>query len=85
MYIPSKDVLEKYADVLVNFALRNWKWINPWDTVFVQIKESAKPLYIPLQTAILKAWWHPIMNYIAEGVERDFYENASDEHLDFFP
>ena len=81
--MPSKDILEKYADVLVNFALRNWKWINPWDTVFVQIKESAKPLYIPLQTAILKAWWHPIMHYVADWVERNFYENASDEQLSF--
>ena len=83
MYTPSQEILNKYADVLVNFALWWWKWINPWDVVFVQIPECAKPFYIPLQTAILKAWWHPIMQYIPDGVERNFYENASDEQLSF--
>ena len=83
MYVPSQEILNKYADVLVNFALWWWKWINPWDVVFVQIPECAKPFYIPLQTAILKAWWHPIMQYIPDGVERNFYENASDEQLSF--
>lgn len=84
MYTPSQEILEKYANVLVNFALRKGKWINPWDVVFVDIPECAKPFLIPLQTAILKAWWHPIMNYIPNGVERIFCENASDEQLSFF-
>ena len=83
MYIPSLEILEKYADVMVNFALRWGKWINPWDVVFVQIPECAKPFYIPLQTAILKAWWNPIMQYIPDWVTRNFYENASDEQLSF--
>ena len=83
MYIPSLEILEKYADVMVNFALRWGKWINPWDVVFVQIPECAKPFYIPLQTAILKAWWNPIMQYIPDWVTRNFYEFASDEQLSF--
>ena len=85
MYIPSPEILEKYANVMVNFALRWGKWIKPWDVVFVQIPECAKPFYIPLQTAILKAWWHPIMQYLPDGVARNFYEYASDEQLSFVP
>ena len=85
MYTPSQEILWKYADVMVNFALRWWNGINPWDVVFVQIPECAKPFYIPLQTAILKAWWHPIMQYLPDGVTRNFYENASDEQLSFIP
>jgi len=85
MYIPSLEILEKYADVMINFALRWGEWINPWDVVFVQIPECAKPFYIPLQTAILKAWWHPIMQYRPDGVDRNFYEFASDEQLSFAP
>ena len=84
MYTPSKEILEKYADVMVNFALWNGNWIKKWDVVFVQIPECAKPFYIPLQTAILKAWWHPIMQYLPDWVSRNFYEIASDEQLDFF-
>lgn len=83
MYTPSNEILEKYADVMINFALRNWKWIKKWDVVNVQLPESAKPFYIPLQTAILKAGWHPIIQYIPDWVNRNFYENASDEQLSF--
>lgn len=85
MYIPSNELLEKYADVMVNFALWNWKWIKKWDVVFVQISECAKPFYIPLQTAILKAWWQPIFQYLPDWVARNFYEIASDEQLSFAP
>ena len=85
MYTPSQEILEKYANVLVNFALRWGKWIKKWDVVFVQIPECAKPFLIPLQTAILKAWWHPIIQYSPDWVERNFYENASDEQLNFTP
>lgn len=84
MYTPSSEILEKYANVMVNFALRWGKWINKWDVVFVQIPEAAKPLYIPLQVAILKSGWHPIMQYIPSWVTRSFYENANDDQLGFF-
>lgn len=85
MFVPSDEILRKYADVMVNFALWNWKWIKKWDVVFVQISECAKPFYIPLQTAILKAWWHPIFQYLPDWVSRNFYEKASDEQLSFAP
>ena len=85
MYTPSNEILEKYADIMVNFALRGWKWINPGDVVNVKLPECAKPFYIPLQTAILKAWWHPMIDYLPDGVMRNFYENASDEQLSFLP
>ncbi len=83
MYTPSQEILEKYANVIVNFALWSGKWINPWDVVFVQIPECAKVFLISIQTAILKSWWHPIINYIPDWINRDFYENASDEQLSF--
>ena len=85
MYVPSDEILRKYADVMVNFALRNGKWMKKWDVVFVQIPECAKPFYIPLQTAILKAWWQPIFQYLPDWVTRNYYENASDEQLSFAP
>lgn len=85
MFSPSVEILNKYADVLVNFALRGGKWIKKWDVVFVYIPESAKAFYIPLQETILKAWWHPVMKYTAEWVARSFYEVASDQQLQFFP
>lgn len=85
MFVPSDEILNKYADVMINFALWNGNWIKKWDVVFVQIPECAKPFYIPLQTAILKAWGHPIFEYLPDWVAKNFYEYANDEQLDFVP
>jgi len=85
MFTPSKEILDKYAQVLVDFALRNGKGIKKWDVVFVYIPECAKPFYIPLQETILRAGWHPIMKYMPDGVSRNFYETASLEQLEFLP
>jgi len=85
MYIPSDEILRKYADVMVNFALRNGKWIKEWDVVFVYIPECAKPFLIPLQEVILKAWWHPIYRYLPDWIGKSFYENASMDQLEFIP
>ena len=85
MYTPSETILEKYADVLVNFGLRQGKWINKGDVVFVFIPECAKPFYLPLQKAILKAWGHPIFEYQPDGVAKQFYELADNDQITFYP
>lgn len=85
MYAPSETILQKYADVLVNFGLRQGQWIKPGDVVFVQIPECAKPMYMPLQKAILQAGGHPIFEYLPDGVAKHFYEHASDDQITFYP
>ncbi len=85
MYQPSSELLKKYADVLVKFALWSGKWVNKGDVVFVQIPECAKPFYLPLQQSILEAGAYPIFEYYPDGVARNFYENASDEQISFYP
>lgn len=85
MFKPNEEILNKYAQVLVNFALRNGKWIKKWDVVFVYIPECAKPLLIPLQETILKSGWHPVIRYLPDWTSRNFYENASMEQLKFLP
>jgi aminopeptidase len=85
MYAPSKKVLEKYADVLVNFALNNAHGIKKGQVVFLQVQESAKPLLIELRIAVLRAGGNPIINYIPDDMSRDFYENASEAQIKFFP
>jgi len=85
MFTPNYDLLKKYADVLVKFALRNGKWTNKDEVIFVQIPECAKPFYLPLQKAILENWAHGIFEYLPDGVARHFYENASDQQIRFYP
>ena len=84
-YAPSKEVLEKYADVLVNFALNQGKGIRKGEIVFLQIPECAKPILKFLIRAVLKAGGNCIVDYSPEGLAKEFYDNADEKQLNFFP
>ena len=85
MYQPSKKILEKYADVLVNFALNSGKGVKKGEVVLLQIPESAKPILLELHRAVLKVGAHPIIQYIPDGMSRDFFNYANKEQISFFP
>ncbi|MDD2487766.1 MAG: aminopeptidase [Candidatus Gracilibacteria bacterium] len=85
MFEPSQEILKKYADVLIKFALWGGEGIKKGDVVFLNVPESAKPLLVELQRSILEAGGHFITNYIPEGVGRDFFELANDEQIGFWP
>ena len=63
-YIPSPEILEKYADVLVNFALNSGEGIQKNEIVLLEVPECAKPILIPLQKAVLKAGAHYITQFL---------------------
>src|SRR3990167_2324252 len=84
-YEPSDAILEKYAKVLVDFALGGETGIKARDVVFLQVPECAKPLLIHLRRAVLKSGGFPIIHYLPDGITRDFFQHASDEQLAFFP
>ncbi len=89
-YVPSQKKLEKYADILVNFALGSEKGIKKGDVVRVTISEVAKPLLFEIRKAITKAGGHMIANYLPtptdrRSLAREFYEIASDDQLTFYP
>src|SRR3989338_8639225 len=83
-YTPNQKVLEKYADILVNFALGSGKGIKKGEVVFLEIPECAKPLLIELQKTILKSGGHYITHYLPDETARHFFELAEEHHLDFF-
>jgi aminopeptidase len=90
MYEPSKKILERYADVLVNYALGGGKGIKKGDVVHLIAYEIAKPLYRELKIAILKAGGHVIGDYRPDSgdrfpLDKDFFVNAQPHQLDFFP
>lgn len=94
-YTPSEEILKKYADVLVNFALGGGKGIKKGEVVRVSASESAKPLYIAVCNAVVDAGGHVMSNYGPDdehgdkrrniSVSRHFYEHASKEQLNYFP
>lgn len=85
MFTPSKKTLEKYADVLINFALNSGKGIKKGEVVFLHVPESAKPLLKELRIAVLKSGGYPITQYLPDGLQKDFYEYATEDQIKFFP
>lgn len=85
MYQPSEAVLQKYANVLVNFALNSGKGVKKGEVVQCIVPDVAKPLLITLHEAILKAGAHPLIRFQPTGIEKPFYELSNDDQLIFFP
>ncbi len=88
-YVPPQKILERYASVLVEFALGGGRGIRPGEVVRIVANESAKPLYAELSKAVWRAGGHVIPAYEPDdderaNISRDFFEIASDEQLDHF-
>lgn len=90
MYKPSQKLLEKYADVLINFALGGGEGIKKGETIRLTAYDTAKPFYVELRRAILKAGGNILGNYLPSdekgiSLEKEFYDLANDNQLKFFP
>lgn len=85
MYTPADEVLKKYADVLVNFALNSGYGVKTGEVVQCLVPDVAKPLALELQNTILRAGAHPIIQIISTGFDKDFFTLANHDQLTFFP
>lgn len=90
MYKPKIKILQRYADVLVNFALGGGKGIKRGEVVYVVAYEYAKPLYAELLRQITKAGGNVISHYLPNedrtfNTTRDFFINAEEHQIVFFP
>ena len=84
-YLPSPEILQKYADVLVKFALNSGKGVQPGEVVMCAVPDIAMPLAKALQRSVLESQAHPIIRILPSGFEAEFYDLASPEQLKFFP
>ncbi|MEK7513647.1 MAG: aminopeptidase [Patescibacteria group bacterium] len=84
-YQPSAKVLQKYADVLVNYALNSGQGIKHNEVVLCQVPDVAKPLALALQNTILTAGGQPIIRLLPTGFSRDYFNLAKNHQLTFFP
>ncbi len=84
--MPSEEVLEKYAKVLVNFALGGGRGIKPGEVVFLQSPLSALPLYRKIRKVILDSGGLMISSLGDDmsGAAKYFYEHASKAQLSAF-
>jgi aminopeptidase len=88
-YTPPQDVLERYASVLVDFALGGGRGIRSGEVVRIAAPESAKPLYVELAKAVWRGGGHVISAYRPDDDEpynlsRSFFELADDAQLERF-
>lgn len=77
--------MQRYARVLVNFALNSGAGLKPKEVVRLTVAESAKPLYVALRNQVLISGGHVLTNYLPDDVTRQYYQLASDKQLQFFP
>ncbi|HEY2571221.1 MAG TPA: hypothetical protein VGI27_07100, partial [Solirubrobacteraceae bacterium] len=83
-YVPPQQILERYATVLVDFALGGGRGIRSNEVVRIAASESAKPLYAELAKAVWRAGGHVIAAYEPDddadvNLSRDFFQLASEE------
>jgi aminopeptidase len=89
-FAPSQEHLERYAHLLVDYALGEGNGINRGDVVRVVGGESSKLLYAEVCRAVWRAGGNVLHQYQPPqepglNLAREFFELASDEQLDFFP
>lgn len=89
-YKPSQEILKKYADVLVNFALGGGKGVRKGEVVRITAGEYAKPLYVELCKAVWTAGGYVLSDYHPDSdkdfnIEADFYRLAAEHQISYFP
>lgn len=82
--------IQRYADLLINFALGGGEGIKRGDVVRVAAPESARPLYAELCRAVWRAGGNVLGDFRPDddqhlNLTRDFFEIAGPEQHGFFP
>ena len=88
-YVPPKQILERYARLIVECGLRDGDGIEPGDTVLVSGREDSKPLYFEVCREIWRRGGNVIHGFRPEddpglNFSAAYYELASDTQLAHF-
>jgi aminopeptidase len=85
-YTPPPEILERYADLLVGFALGDGGGVRPGEVVRVAAQESARELFCAACRAVWRAGGNVLGDYRTDdSLQRDFFELASEAQLEHFP
>ena len=84
-----EELLQKYAQVMVHYALNNGKGISKGDTVFLVGQECSKDLFMAIAKEIYAAGGNLITHYQPNNIRgnslaRFLLQNGSDEQISFF-
>lgn len=84
-YQPSRLILQRYAQVLVDFALGSGKGTKADDIVLLQYDSLAQPLALAVYERLLARRAHPLLRQHDQAFEPIFYRLATPTQLQFFP
>jgi aminopeptidase len=89
-YQPKKEILDRYADVLINFALGGGTGIKKGETVLLIVPECAKPMLTALQESVLRAGGNYITWYMPDNEDirtkgKVFYDHANEDQFAYIP
>ncbi len=84
-----ENLLNKYAQVMVHYALNNGKGIHTGDTVFLVGQECSKDLFMAIAKEVYAAGGNLITHYQPNNIREDslarmLIETGSDEQIGFF-
>jgi len=85
MYQPSKRVLEKYADVLIRFALNSGKGIKKNDVVYIVSQTPGLALAREVYRVVLSRGGHPMLSIVEDDFKLLHIQNSTKRQLTFFP
>lgn len=89
MFKLDESLLNKYAQVMVRYALNDGKGISKGDTVFLVGQECTKDLFMAIAKEIYTAGGNLITNYQPDNIRnnslpRFLLQNGSDDQVGFF-
>jgi aminopeptidase len=84
-----ESLLQKYAQVMIHYALNNGAGVHKGDTVFLVGQECTKDLFMAMAKEIYSAGGNLITNYLPDNLQynsltRFLLQNGSDEQIGFF-
>jgi aminopeptidase len=84
-----ETLLNKYASVMVHYALNNGEGINTGDTVFLVGQECTRDLFLAIAKEVYNAGGNIISNFQPDNTQhtslaRYLLQNGSDEQIGFF-
>jgi len=85
MYIPQPELLEKYADILIGFALNSGNGIKKNDVVYLLAQLPGLPLAKAVYRSILRRGGQCIVNIQDDDFRLIQLKDGSDDQVTFFP
>jgi len=74
-------ILERYAQILIRFALHGGQGVKPGEAVLLAVPECARPLLDYLYRAVIDVGAHPVVRLIPDGLSVYLFEQGNDDQL----